>query len=90
MQHHNNYRVAKAVIARWLTALVTGERESIWEEPSLEYLRKAERIMLLSATMEVTAYIHTQKGKAALKCITPVWNTGSKLWVTQGHLCHGL
>ena len=76
---HNDYQVAKAVIARWLTALVTREGESIQREQSLEYLRKAERTMLLSATIEVTAYICTPKGEAAIKCIAPVWNTERKL-----------
>ena len=57
MQRHNDYRVAKAIIARWLTAMLTREREDIWKEPTLEYLQKAERTVLLSATIEVTAYI---------------------------------
>ena len=82
--------MAKAVITHWFTTLVTRERESIREEPSLEYLCKAERIMLLSATMEVTAYIQTLKGEAALKCIAPVWNAERTLWVTQGCVHHGL
>ena len=40
-----------AVLAHWFPALVARERESIWEEPSPEYPRKAEKIMLLAAAI---------------------------------------
>ena len=67
MLWHNAYKMAQATIARWLTALMTGERESIQKEPSLEYLQKAERIMFLSATMEVTTYLCTPGVEDALR-----------------------
>ena len=90
MLRHNDYRVAQATITRWLTALRTGKHDSIREEPSLQHLQQAERIMFLSATMEVTAYICTPGGQDALRCITPVWSQERKLWVTQGHMRHAL
>ena len=86
----SNYQVAKAVITPWLTAPVTRERENIQGTTSPECLCKAERTMLMSATMEVPAYIRTPRGEAALKCIAPVWNMEGKLRVTQGRLRHKL
>ena len=66
MLHHNNYKVVQATLARWLAALKNGERDSIRMEPDLLHLQQAEKLMFLTAMMEVTVYLCTTGGQDAL------------------------
>ena len=86
MERHNDFDLVKRILARWLPASVSREREDCRAFPSVKRLALAEKLMYLVDSCRTKEEV--VKTNSRLIELAPVWSKGR--WVTRGRLGKGM
>ena len=80
MEKFNSFVNVQGIVARYIHACNTGNRNSIMEDPTAESLKMALKLLEFAA-MEDTSRAMTEN---KLRCLSPFWSKG--VCVTTGRL----
>ena len=84
MEKYTSYPLVQAIIARWLKANSTGDRQDVETSPTVHYLRMAEQLMFMTAAVRTDEVVKLGK----LEGLAPFWTNGQ--WMTRGRLGKGV
>ena len=84
MGHSNKLVKIYGILARYLQASISRNREDIRNEPTLHYRNLAHDLVSIVSSLDTDPYMW----KGALNGLAPMWEQGR--WVTRGRLGQGL